>query len=101
MPLSSVRPSHVKAWTSQLRGDGDLAASYVYALHARLAQIFADAVHDGIAPRSPCSRRHALAKTTLDTYGHLRPDRDESTRAAIEAVFSAHTDSVRTTSAGR
>lgn len=264
MPLSSVRPSHVKAWTSQLRGDGDLAPSYVYALHARLAQIFADAVHDGIVPRSPCSRRtspgqgkqrpyvattaqvwalndamparlraavllgafaglrvaeacglrvgdvdfmrgiihpavqypaeelktetsrtaiplarsmalelaahvrqrpaetlltgrdggqlstwaleramrtarakvaglpdgfryhdlrhylaslliaegsdvktvqarlrHASAKTTLDTYGHLWPDRDESTRAAIEAVFSAHADSVRTASAGR
>ena len=33
--------------------------------------------------------RHASAKTTLDTYGHLWPDRDESTRAAIEAVFQA------------
>jgi len=31
--------------------------------------------------------RHASAKTTLDTYGHLWPDRDESTRATIEAVF--------------
>ena len=28
--------------------------------------------------------RHASAKTTLDTYGHLWPDRDESTRAAVE-----------------
>jgi len=56
MPLSAVRPSHVKSWTSRLRGDG-LAASYVYALHGRLAQVFADAVHDGIVPRSPCSRR--------------------------------------------
>jgi integrase len=45
--------------------------------------------------------RHASAKTTLDTYGHLWPDRDESTRAAIGAVFSAHADSVRTMSAGR
>jgi integrase len=45
--------------------------------------------------------RHASAKTTLHTYGHLWPDRDESTRAAIEAVFSAHADSVRTMSAGR
>jgi integrase len=35
--------------------------------------------------------RHASAKTTLDTYGHLWPDRDESTRAAIEAVFQART----------
>jgi integrase len=34
--------------------------------------------------------RHASAKTTLDTYGHLWPDRDESTRATIEAVFATH-----------
>jgi integrase len=33
--------------------------------------------------------RHASAKTTLDTYGHLWPDRDESTRATVEAVFAA------------
>jgi integrase len=56
MPLSAVRPSHVRSWTSRLRAEG-LSVSYVYALHARLAQIFADAVHDGIVPRSPCSRR--------------------------------------------
>jgi hypothetical protein len=33
--------------------------------------------------------RHASAKTTLDGCGHLWPDRDESTRAAVEAVFQA------------
>ena len=32
--------------------------------------------------------RHASAKTTLDTYGHLWPDRDESTRAAVDAVLA-------------
>lgn len=52
MPLGGVRPSHVKAWTSRLRGE-DAAVSYVYALHNRLG----DAVHDGLIPRSPCSRR--------------------------------------------
>ena len=66
MRLSAVRPSHVKAWTARLRTEGKkgsdgtpeaLAASYVYACHARLAQIMSDAVHDGIIPRSPCSRR--------------------------------------------
>jgi len=56
MPLSAVRPSHVKAWTSKLRAEGK-SASYVYALHGRLSQIMGDAVHDGIIPRSPCSRR--------------------------------------------
>jgi integrase len=66
MRLSTVRPSHVKAWTARLRMEGKqgsdgtpgpLATSYVYACHARLAQIMSDAVHDGIIPRSPCSRR--------------------------------------------
>ncbi|MFF8829121.1 tyrosine recombinase XerC [Streptomyces sp. NPDC015131] len=31
--------------------------------------------------------RHSSAKTTLDTYGHLWPDSDESTRAAVGAVM--------------
>jgi integrase len=33
--------------------------------------------------------RHASAKTTLDTYGHLWPDSDETTRAAISGVITA------------
>jgi hypothetical protein len=40
--LSVVRPSHVKAWCARLRREGGedggpLSASYVYALHGRLA----------------------------------------------------------------
>jgi len=58
MPMSAVRPSHVKAWTARLKAEG-LSESYVYALHSRLSQIFADAVHeqDGIVVRSPASRK--------------------------------------------
>jgi hypothetical protein len=56
--LSSVRPSQVKTWTARFAEDGH-EPRYVYALHARLSQLFADAVHDGIVPRSPCSRRTA------------------------------------------
>lgn len=33
--------------------------------------------------------RHASARTTLDTYAHLWPDSDESTRSAIDAVMQA------------
>lgn len=33
--------------------------------------------------------RHASAKTTLDTYGHLWPDTDASTRTAVENVLAA------------
>jgi integrase len=36
--------------------------------------------------------RHASAKTTLDTYGHLWPDSDESARAAVGAVLAARGD---------
>ena len=39
--------------------------------------------------------RHARAKTTLDTYGHLWPDTDESTRAAIDAVLATRAEQSR------
>jgi integrase len=51
-----MKPSDLKAWTSQLKAEGR-ADSYVYALHARLSQLMSDAVHDGVIARSPCSRR--------------------------------------------
>ncbi|OBI43070.1 integrase [Mycobacterium colombiense] len=38
--------------------------------------------------------RHATARTTLDTYGHLWPDADESTRSAIGAVIAERMDSL-------
>ncbi|QUD84614.1 site-specific integrase [Gordonia polyisoprenivorans] len=37
--------------------------------------------------------RHASARTTLDTYGHLWPDADESTRSAIGKVIAERADS--------
>jgi integrase len=44
--------------------------------------------------------RHASAKTTLDTYSHLWPDSDDSTRAVIDAAMTARAealaDSLRT-----
>jgi hypothetical protein len=33
--------------------------------------------------------RHGSAKTTLDTYGHMWPDKDETTRSAISGVIAA------------
>jgi integrase len=78
MPLSAVRPSHVKAWTARLRAEG-FEPSYVYALHSRLAQVFSDAVHDGIVPRSPCSRR------TSPGQGKQRPY-----VATTEQVWALH-----------
>jgi len=33
--------------------------------------------------------RHQSARTTLDVYGHLWPDKDETTRTAIGGVIAA------------
>jgi integrase len=55
--LDSIRPSDIKSWLVQLQTEH--APSYVYALHARLAQVLANAVHDGVLARNPCSRRTA------------------------------------------
>ncbi|MGW0252763.1 tyrosine-type recombinase/integrase [Nocardia goodfellowii] len=44
--------------------------------------------------------RHASAKTTLDTYGHMWPDADESTRFAIGEVIAERMDSLGTTADG-
>jgi integrase len=83
MPLSSVRPSHVKGWTAKLRADG-LAPSYVYALHRRLSQILSDAVHDGILARNPCSRR------TSPGAGSQRPY--VATTEQVWALYDAFPD---------
>ena len=40
--------------------------------------------------------RYASASSTLDTYSHVWPDSDESTRTAVEAVLVARADSLRT-----
>jgi len=41
--------------------------------------------------------RHASARTTLDTYGHLWPDADEPTRSAIGVVITERMDSLGAT----
>ena len=38
--------------------------------------------------------RHASAKTTLDTYAHLWPDSDESTRSAIDMVMQQRAEAL-------
>lgn len=43
--------------------------------------------------------RHASAKTTLDTYGHMFPNAEESARAAVRSVLTARADSSRTEAA--
>src|SRR5215218_8325203 len=76
--LDSIRPSEVKSWTAALHTEG-LADSYIYALHARLAQVLSDAVHDGVLTRSAVSRR------TSPKAGKQRPY-----VASTERVWELH-----------
>lgn len=76
--LKSVRPSEVKAWTAKLSDEG-LADSTIYALHSRMGQLFSDAVHDGLLPKSPLSRR------TAPKAGEQRPY-----VATTEQVWALH-----------
>lgn len=39
------------------------------------------------------SLRHSSAKTTLDTYGHMWPDKEESARAAVAQVLGERLNS--------
>lgn len=78
-PLASIKPSDVRSWTVQL--SENYSKSYVSALHSRLGQILADAVHDGILARSPISRRTAPGK------GQQRPY--VATTAQIWAIHDA------------
>ena len=89
LPLSAVRPSMVKAWTAKMTTEGS-AKSYVYAVYRRLAQIMGDAAHDGIIPRSPCSRKTSpgggVQRPYVATTGQvwaLHDAIDEHLRAAI------------------
>jgi hypothetical protein len=42
-----------------------------------------------ISAGSRLGSRHGSAKTTSDTYGHLWPDKDESTKAVIDALVDS------------
>ncbi|CAN5445813.1 hypothetical protein BH10ACT8_BH10ACT8_29540 [soil metagenome] len=45
-------------------------------------------IADGLDVKTVQARlRHASAKTTLDVYGHLWPDKDEATRATVAAAI--------------
>ncbi|GAA4123610.1 site-specific integrase [Knoellia locipacati] len=54
--LADLRPSDIKAWTTEMASEG-LKESTIYSNYRRLAQLLGDAAHDGLIPRSPCSRR--------------------------------------------
>lgn len=84
--LAAVRPSQVKAWCAALKAEG-LEDSYIYALHSRLAQIYSDAIDDGLVARSPCSRK------TSPPMGKQRPF--IATTAQVWALYDALPENLR------
>lgn len=84
--LAALKPSQVRSWSVKLKAEG-AADSYVYALHSRLSQIMADAVHDGVIPRNPCSRR------TSPGAGKQRPY--VATTEQVWALFDAMPEHLR------
>ena len=91
--LHGVMP---KAPERAARGKVDgLPEGFRVSRSAALLRLVADRVRRRREDR-PGRLRHAAAKTTLDAYGHPWPDRDEPTRAAVEAVFQDRAGSPRT-----
>ena len=84
--LSAVKPSDVWSWTGALKEDRR-ADSCVYALYARLSQLFADAVHDGLVARNPCWRRRS------PWMGKQRPF--VATAEQVWAIYDAVPEGVR------
>jgi lysozyme family protein len=66
------------------------------ALRHHLASLLIDSGCDVKTARM----RHQSAKTTLDVYGHLWPDKDETTRTAIGGAIAARAVSLSADPAG-
>lgn len=64
--MRTIQPSDIRAWTATL--SKRYSTSYVYAIHRRLHQVLDDAVHDGLLPRNPVSRRTAPPTAAQRAY---------------------------------
>jgi integrase len=52
-------------------------------------------ISDGLDIKTVQTRlRHASAKTTLDVYGHLWPDKDEASRAVVAAAIASRAENL-------
>lgn len=88
-----VGPWRIEAAIRDVRGKVDgLPGTFVF---HDLRHYFASALIAGGADIKTVQARmrHAKASTTLDVYGHMFPDADESTRAVIAGIISARVES--------
>jgi hypothetical protein len=70
----------------------------VVACEVELIELYASLLIRSVASVKVVQSRlgRASATTTLDTYGHLFPDEEDRTRAAVDAEFQNLVDSSRT-----
>lgn len=94
LDLDPAGDSFTKVWHSALRRAGlderlrlhDLRHAYASAL-----------IHAGESVKVVQARMgHASAMVTLDVYGHLWPDSDDRTRAAVDAYLAPAADALNT-----
>lgn len=80
------------------RGAMKLDGLHFHCLRHHLATLL---INDGCDVKTVQNRmRHGSAKTTLDVYGHMWEDKDETTRAAIGGAIAARAASSTDVPAG-
>jgi integrase len=80
---------------AQVRGVDEL---HFHCLRHHLASLL---IESGCGVKTVQARmRHGSAKTTLDVYGQMWPDKDETTRTAIGGVIAARIASLGEDPAG-
>ena len=92
---AQVGPWHIERAVRAARGPAGLPAGFRF---HDLRHYFASLlIASGCDVKIVQARlRHASATTTLNTYSHLWPDTEESTRAAVANILTARADSLRT-----
>jgi integrase len=90
--IGSIRPSEVREWVAALRGE--YAPTTVGSIYRTLVQVMADAVHDGVLVKSPCSRRTSPGTVkqrpyvaTTEQVWALHDAMPERLRAAVLGAF--------------
>jgi integrase len=94
----SVGPWVVEREVRAARGAMKLNGLHFHCLRHHLATLL---INDGCDVKTVQNRmRHGSAKTTLDVYGHMWDDKDETTRAAIGGAIAARAASSTDVPAG-
>ncbi|ADG97516.1 integrase family protein [Segniliparus rotundus DSM 44985] len=84
-----VAPRYIEQAIRELRESGKVDLPETFTFHDLRHYNASYLIASGADIKTVQTRlRHASAKTTLDTYGHLWPDADESSRDAMSAILA-------------